>query len=711
MTLEKFFSPKSAAFVGATEDVKKFGGRCFRRMLDFGYSGAIYPVNPKYKNVFGTECYPSIEALPETPDHVGIVVPAELVVGILKECVAKGVPFVTIYTSGFLEAGTERGAALQREISLIAEQSGMRIMGPNCNGFVSFVHRFCMTTTAALSGPPRPPGNIGIIAQSGGLGQINVMYRAHELGLGISHQVSCGNQADLDALDFAEFMVNDPHTDVILMVVESIGQGRKLARVATMAAKKEKPIVILKLGRTEAGQRAAASHTGAITGSDEVHSAAFRQFGMIRVNDCSELNQMAMLLRQRRWPRGRKGAAVAASGGHAVLFADLGANLGLEWPKYGKRTGDQLNSLLPSFGQASNPTDLTTAATGNAELFSQALHAIAEDESVDFVVPIFTANSKAEILAGSQMVESTKKTAAIFWTGKCTDSAELTAPMLVEKGVPVFRDAQQCLSAISAAAQFGTFLRRAKDSGSNSLQRPTKADPKRAEALLVDRGNTLGERASREVLAAYGFECQGGTLVHSADEAVAAASKFGGPAVLKIESQDILHKTEAGGVKLNVSGSDAVADSYRDIVESACKYDPKARISGVSVHEMAPPGVELIVGVSSDPTFGPIISAGIGGIHVEVLRDIAHRVAPIDESQALDMLHELRAFPILEGVRGMPPCDIEAIVATIVRLSWFAHDLRSLISEVDINPLCVLEKGHGVSILDAMIVLHPKGDV
>lgn len=703
MDLTKFFNPGSAAFVGATEDLRKFGGRCFRRMLDFGYQGEIYPVNPKYQSVFGRTCYAGISQLPQTPDHVGIVVPAEHVLPVLEQCVARGVPYATVYTSGFRETGTPAGIALEQRIKDIARRGNIRIMGPNCNGFVSFVHVFCMTTTAALAGPRKAPGNIGLIAQSGGLGQINVMYRAHELGLGISHQVSCGNQADLDVLDFVEFMANDPHTDVILMAVESIGDGAKLARVARLAAEREKPIVILKLGRTAEGSRAAASHTGAITGSDEVHSAAFRQFGLIRVNDCNELNQMAMLLRQKRWPRGRRSAAVAASGGHAVLFADLGATLGIQWPTYSTRTVERLNAVLPAFGAPTNPTDLTTASTGNPEKFAQALKAIADDESVDFVVPIFTANSKGEILAGAELVNSTAKPAAILWTGKCNDDAALTPVALASQGIPVFRDALACLNAASAAMDYSAHLKSVRAAG--NARPPAGADAVRVRELLAKRSErTLGERASREALAAYGFDALNGALAHSAEEAVAIASSLRYPVVLKVESPDIQHKTEAGGVRLNLADDAAVLAAYRTIVENAARHDPNARIDGVLVQKMAPTGLELIMGIVRDATFGPVVSVGLGGIHVEVLRDIAHRVAPIDEVQALAMLKELRAYALLEGVRGAAPRDIAAVVAALTRLSWFAHELGNEISELDLNPVLVLERGQGVRFLDALVV-------
>ena len=704
MDIERFFRPKSAAFVGATEDVRKFGGRCFRRMVDFGYGGRIYPVNPKYSEIFGTTCYPSVSALSEIPDHVGIVVPAAHVAGVLRECVACNVPFATIYTSGFRETGSAAGAALEAEIRDIVQSSNIRVMGPNCNGFVSFVHGFCMTTTAALTGPRKPAGDIGIIAQSGGLGQINVMFRAHELGLGVSHQVSCGNQVDLDVLDFAQFMVDDPHTSVILMAVESIGDGAKLASVARHAAEREKPIVILKMGRTEAGQRAAASHTGAITGSDDVHSAAFKQFGLIRVDDCSQLNQMAMLLRQRRWPHSRKAAAVAASGGHAVLFADLGASLGIAWPQYRQSTRQKLGELLPDFGVATNPTDLTTAATGSAKLFAQSLQTICDDDEVDFMVPIFTANSEAEIRVGAELIRTASKPAAMLWTGKCSNQPELTPAILAGEGIPVFRDVLPCLQAVSAAMDYGKFLgdervRRAK------AAMPVGYDLTDARKLLADtEREVLGERISKQVLTACGFDLSSGSLARTAEEAVAIAAHIAGPVVLKIESPDIAHKTEVGGVELGLTGAHEVDAAFREIMARVARHCPSAAIQGVLVQAMAPPGVDLMIGISQDITFGPIVSVGLGGIHVEVFRDIAHGIGRVDGDQALAMLRTLRAFPILDGVRGTKRRDIRAVADLIVRMSWLAHDLATEIVEVDLNPVRVFEEGRGVEVLDALIV-------
>lgn len=705
--LDRFFNPRAVALVGASEDARKFGGRVLRRMLDFGGKRPIYPVNPRAEHILGMPAFASLSDLPSRPDHVGIAVPAQHVLGILQQCADLGIAFATVHTSGFAEAGTARGQALQAQIADLARRTGLRVMGPNSNGLVSFVHGFALSTTGAIANVQPEPGRIGIVAQSGGLGQVNVMYRALEQGLGISHEVSCGNQADLDALDFVDFMVADPHTDVILMVVESIGDGMKLKAVATRAARAQKPIVIVKLGRSESGREAAASHTGAMTGSDAVHSAAFRQFGLIRVDDCNELNAMAMMLRQRRWPDGRRAAAVAASGGHAVLLADLGGLLGIEWTRYGAGTQERLNTLIPDFGQVTNPTDLTTAATSVSGMFADALDIIAEDEAVDVVIPLFTINKESDIRSGAEFIGSTAKPAVMLWTGRCGDSDDLMPVELVRSGVPVFRDAMACLRAVRTAMDYGAFLERFA-AWAESPPRPTGLDRDAAAALLKGRGGkAMNEQDSRRLLECYGFPRLRSEIVTSAEEARTLARRWPGPMVMKIASADITHKSDIGGVRLGVVSEDDAAVVYAELMEAASRHQPNAVIDGVLVQEMAESGVELVLGATNDPTFGPVISVGIGGIHVEILNDVVHRLAPVDADQAMDMLRDLRGFPVLAGARSTGARDIDAVRDLVVRLSWLIHDLAGEITEIDVNPLLVGEPGEGGQVLDALVIPGP----
>ncbi|MBC7779964.1 MAG: acetate--CoA ligase family protein [Proteobacteria bacterium] len=708
--LTRLFAPRSVALVGATDHPSNFGGRVFRAMLNFGYLGKIYPVNTRLKDIYGLTCFPSIDDVPETPDHVGIIVSVERVFDVLAQCAARGVPFVTVYTAGFAETATAEGCARQARLVAIARASGMRIMGPNCNGVINFVDGFAMTSTGAIGGPRRPAGNVGVVSHSGGLGQITVMWRAQMSGLGVSYEASCGNEADLDTLDFARFMLRSPCTDIVLMAIESFKDGAKLEAVAREALEREKPIVVLKLGRTAAGSRAAASHTGAIAGVDDIYEAAFRQYGMLRVNTCNELYETAILLRNRRWPTGRRVASVAATGGNIVHVADMGADQGLSWPEYTPQTQAVLGGLLPGYGSSIlNPSDLTSLATGEPAMFARALEAIADDPNIDAIAPLFSFVSRSQIEAGAEFIRACRKPAAMIWIGGCTDDAHPTADELVASGIPVYRDALPCLRSIRAAADFGERVE-IRRQGKDIAQRPAGIAIESARARIATVSGWLGEREAKQVLAEYGFPVTREGLARSADEAVRHAAQLGVRVALKIDSPDIVHKTDAGAVRLDLDTGDHVRQAFDDIMQAATRARPDAHLNGVLVQEMVPRGVEMILGVVRDPVFGPVVAVGFGGIHVEVLRDIRYRIAPTTVDEARAMLAELRGAKLLDGVRGTPPRDIECLCDLIVRLSWFAHDLREQVVEVDINPLVVFERGAGARVVDALIVVAQRAD-
>lgn len=701
--LTRLFAPRSVALVGASDQGERFGTRVYRQLVNFGFEGPIYPVNPRARELLGRTCYPSIAALPETPDHVGIVVSIERVFDVLEECAARGVPFATVYSGGFAETGTDEGRERQARLAAFARRTGMRIMGPNCNGVINFVDRFAMASTGAIGGPRRPAGNVAVVSHSGGLGQINVMWRAQQIGVDISYEASIGNEADLDSVDFARFMLRSPATDVVLMAIEGVKDGRRLLDLAREAAELEKPIVVLKFGRTAAGSRAAASHTGTIAGEDAIFDAAFRQFGLIRVAETNELYEMAILLRTRRWPKGRRAASAAATGGNIVQLADVGETLGIEWPEYAPQTQAKLAALMPGYGKVSNPTDMTSLATGEPETFRKALSALAEDPSVDVVAPIFAFVKREDIERGAQFVQQCPKPAALLWVGACTDDRTFGPEDLVRAGVPVYRNALPCLRAVRAAADFGELVRSSK-AGERKPVRPPGAHPEAARSLLARYGARLSEREAKQVLAAYGLPATRELLARDADEAVVHARALGGAVALKIDSPDIAHKTEAGAIRLGLHGEAEVREGFEAVLQSARSFAPEATLNGVLVQEMAGEGVETMLGIVRDPVFGPVVAVGLGGIFVEVLRDVAYRIAPVTAQEARRMLGELRGYRLLEGVRGAPPADIEALVEAIVRLSWFAHDCGDEIAELDINPLLVLERGAGVKALDALIV-------
>lgn len=699
--LHRFFAPRRVAFVGATEDLGKFGGRCVRQLIDFGFEGDIYPVNPKRSEIFGRRCYASVAELPETPDHVGIVLPAAAVPAALEECARCRVPFVTVFSSGFGETGTEEGRRLQERIVEIARAGGVRFMGPNCNGMINFVDRFALTSTAAIKGPRRPPGDIGIVSQSGGAGQINVMWRAQQAGLGVSYQVSCGNNADLDLLDYMAFMVEDARTRVVLAIAERLADGDRLRALARRAAELDKPIAMIKIGRTEAGSRAAASHTGAVTGADEVFDAALRQMGILRVEDTSELYELAMLLRRGRRPAGRGASATSVSGGNLVMLADLGASVGIEFPQYCEATQARLNELLPGFSAAANPTDLTAVAIGRKDAFASVCRTMAQDPAIDVVIPVLTMSPAEEIRSVADFSAAAEKPVAILWTGGSIDDPSLVPQTLVAEGHAVYRDAMPCLKAVRAAMRYGEFRARL---GRAAPARPAGIDVDAAKGILSASRGTLSEYQSKALLRCYGLPLTRESLATNPEEAVRQARELGRPVALKVQSPDIAHKTEAKAIRLGVSGDEAVRRAYAEVLEAARAYKRDARIEGVLVQEMVGDGEEVLVGVSRDPTFGPVLTVGLGGIYVEVLKDVAFRLPPIDLQESLDMLHELRTYPLLAGARGHAPADVEALARCIERVSWLALDLQDQIAELDINPLRVLAQGQGARVVDALVV-------
>lgn len=706
--LKSFFAPKSVAIIGASEDLTKFGGRLYKTMIDFAAARQsareIHPVNPGRKTVFGRTSYPSLAALPQVPEHVGIVLAADHVLPALEDCATRGVKFATVMSGGFAETGSAEGVRLQNALKAFVKRTGMRIMGPNCNGFANFTDGFVMTNTSAVQGKRNVPGNVAVIGQSGGLAQVNVMWRAIDAGVDISYQVSCGNEADIDAIEFAQFAVEDEASDVVLIAAESIRSGERFRALAQAAAERSKPLIILKFGKTEAGRKAAASHTGAITGADEVADAAFKQFGVIRVDDCNELYEFAKLLRKRRWPRGKRLAALTGSGGHCVLAADTAASLGLQWAEFEPKTSDALGKMLPSLVGLANPLDLTSAMTGSPRLFSESLQVIAADANVDVLMPIMVAPTLGGIDDLVKVNESVEKPVAVLWTGYCPQDNAITVATLNQRGVPAYRDARMCLRAVRTAVDYGEFLqrfRRESRVAKRDLPQNAKAH---ASPYLSQSGSVLTERVSKLALAAYGLPVTRETLARTADEAVQAAASIGGAVALKIESANVPHKTEAGGVKLNVSGEAAVRAAYADILKAVAAHAPRAKIDGVLVQEMAPAGVEMMLGVTRDITFGTVVSVALGGVHVEVLKDIAHGIAPLTHDDARRMVDGLAARKLLDGVRGAPACDVDALCDAIVRLAGFAQDFADSIAELDINPLIVLPRGQGVWVVDALIV-------
>lgn len=699
--LEKFFNPRSIAFIGATEDLTKFGGRCMRQMIDFGFAGQIYPINPKRDQVFGLKCYQSLADLPVAPDHVGIVLPATLVPQAIRECGALKIPFATVFSAGFAETAQPQDIQAQADLLALARECGVRIMGPNCNGMINFVDAFALTSTATINGPKKKAGDIGIVGQSGGASQVNVMWRAQQLGLGVSYQVSCGNSVDLDMLDFAAFMLDSKETKVVLILAEHIADGNKLKALAQKALEKGKPLVMVKAGKTAAGSKAAASHTGALTGEDAVFDAALKQLGIIRVDDYSELYMVASILRRGRLPKSNRSAAISISGGNLVMLADLGAAHGVEWPAYSAQTHHHLSQLLPGFSSAENPTDLTAAAIGQAGKFAKAAELILNDENIDTMIPVLTIANSAEINALAELSNSSAKPLVMLWTGCASDDPNLTPTSLIAKGHAVFQDALPCVKMVEKVQDYAAFVHRNQK---RALSRPTGLNPDAVQHILDHSTPVISEYWAKQVLSHYGIEVSKELLVKTAREAVDFARQLNSSVALKISSPDILHKTESGAIRLNVKGDLEVQTAFEEVLKDAKRYKPDATIEGVLVQEMAPKGVEMLMGMSSDPSFGGIVSLGLGGVFVETLKDITHRLPPLSQDEALRAIEQLKGVDILKGTRGKGPFDLQAFAHALSRLSWLIYDFQDQIEEIDVNPILVFPGAKGVKVIDALII-------
>lgn len=697
--LHRFFKPGAMAIVGATEDRTRFGFRYLHNILNFGRRDRVYPVNPRLTTCLGLRCYASIRDLPETPDHVGIIVAAERVPAVIADCVARGVPFATIFTGGFAELGTQEGKAAQTEIVAQARAGGLRLMGPNCNGAINFIDRIPMASTATVGEAPAPAGDIAIVGNSGGLPQVNVMWRAQQLGLGISHEVSCGNEADLEIADFIDFFVHDPDTRVILVAAERIKSGPGFLNAARAASAAEKPIVMLKLGRSDAGRRAAESHTGAIAGADAIADAALRQLGILRVDDTSELYEAAMALRDRRRPAGNRASAVSVSGGNNALIADRGAEFGVAFPDFAEATHAKLATLIPGYIRLGNPADMSSAALGRQDMQRAIMETIAADPNIDYLIPVTTLQSERDVRAAAAIVAECAKPAALLWTGGTNDGSALGPADLIRIGIPVYRDIGAGLRAIAASMRHAAFRRR--QARASRPERPAGIDRDAAARLLSAAGERLGERQTKALLAAYGLPVAREALALDVEEALRHAAALGGGKVaLKIEAEGVAHKSEIGGVRLDLAGDAEIRAGFAGLLADARRAIPHARISGVIVQEMRAPGLEMLLGIVRDASLGPAIAVGFGGVFVELLADLAYRLPPIAEDEAEAMLQELRGHRLLEGIRGRPPADRVALRDAIMRLSWLAADFGDRIAELDVNPLIVGPPGTGACVVD-----------
>ena len=700
--LNSLFYPRSIAVIGASRQPGSVGHSLLANLLMNRYQGVIFPVNPNATSVLGIKCYPRVLEISDDIDLAVIIVPSRLVPQVLDECGQMGIRAAIIISAGFKEIGGE-GAKLEREVQEVGRRRDMALVGPNCLGVINTDPLSQMNATFATDMPQ--PGNIGFISQSGAL-CVAVLNYAKEANIGFSKFISMGNKAGIAENELLSYLQSDPKTDVILMYLEDLVNGREFMRIArqtTSSTQRPKPIIALKAGRTIPGARAASSHTGSLAGSDRVYDAIFEQSGVIRVETLEELFDYVRGFSSQPLPRGPNVGIVTNSGGPGILATDACIRHGLNVPPLGKRTLARLRQFLPETASLHNPVDLIAEA--QAKQYEAALRAVLKDQGIDSAIVILTSTAFTEVdkisAAVAKVARENNKPVFCCLLGVFDVSKGIE--ILEASGVPNFRFPESAARVVSEMARFTDWLNRPQTR--IKKYRVDKSKVGKVFARVRAHGRLfLLESEAYEVLRAYRFPVAISRLARSKEEAKAAARRIGFPVVLKIASPDIIHKVDYGGVRLDLKTEDEVESAYREILDNIRRRQPEARISGLMVEEMARPGKEVILGMNRDAQFGPILMFGLGGIYVEALEDVSFRLAPIREYSALAMIKKTKAHKILDGFRGGPVYDIQAIAECLLRLSQLVVDFEE-IRELDINPLLVYEKGQGCRIVDARIIL------
>ena len=708
--IARLLSPRSIALVGATEN--SFWSRAIiQNLATLGYTGSMHLIHPKQPRQFDRPCYPSVRDVPEVVDHAYVMTGTRHALAVLADCVEKGVHSVTMLTAGFKEMD-QTGAQLERQVVDVCREHEIALIGPNCLGFVNALAP--VPAYALLMGEAPLPGHVGMLLQSGAL--LNHVHRlARNRNIGLTYLVSSGNEALLDASDYLGFLVEDPETTVVGALIEGIRRPAAFARVAERAMALGKPLVVFKAGRSVAAARSATAHTAALTGADAVVSALFKQLGVIRVDSIEELVETTGFLAAYGWPAGRRAGVVTPSGGSCGIISDLCHGTAIDLPDYGPATKARIREILPEFGTAQNPLDTTGVIVLDATLIPRTAAVVCEDPGMDLMVvvqdvprdpgPVPARNDERMQFLADALARSPKFACAIN-----TVAGELTPygrEIVARFGVHFGNGLTLGVSALDKAIRYGEARRRflARTDGTPPLagvDRPT------TRVQGDGRRRTLNEAEAKALLRAHGIPTTREIVATDATSAVRAADAIGYPVVLKILAADVPHKTEAGGVALHLASPEDVRAAYDRVVAAVRRYKPDVAIEGVLIAEQVVGAVECLAGVSVDPLFGPVIVAGLGGSFVEILNDVALRLPPFDQNEALAMLGELRGRKILDGARGQPPADVDALARTLVCLGNLAVELRDRIAEVDVNPLFVLPAGQGVKAADALVVTRTE---
>jgi acetyltransferase len=696
--LEPFFQPKSVAIIGASASPEKLGHIVLKNAIDSGYKGTLYPVNPKGGMILGLPSFSSVRDLPRTPDLAVVVIPYPLVPDAIRDCGEKKIPAVVVISAGFREAGIE-GMNREVEVMNLAREYNIRLIGPNCLGVIDTYTP--LNVTFAAGTPPQGP--IAFMSQSGALGTAILDWSLAGSRIGFSKFVSLGNKADVSEIDLMQAWADDPHTRVILAYSEGLPNGQQFMKVARQVSRK-KPIVIVKSGVTSAGSRAVSSHTGSLAGSEQAYAAAFRQSGVLRAETMQDLFDYALGFAYQPPLKGDRIAIVTNAGGPGILCTDALERSGLSLARLEPETTFKLQEFLPDAASAANPVDVLGDAL--AERYEFALKHVASDANVDGMIVIVTPQAMTEVEATaravSDLANNSDKPILACFMGE--HRINVGVDLLAKYNVPNYPFPERAARAFAAMRDYRVL----REQPEPHIERFDVDSDKVRQVFQKVRNDgrvAVGDFESREILTAYKLRIPQAELAPTADEAVTIANKIGYPVVLKIASPDILHKTDVGGVKVDLQNATDVRDAFDLIVYRAQRYVPDAKIWGCLVQEMIPKGMEILVGMSQDPQFGPLVTFGMGGIYVEALKDVTFRIAPFDRDNAEEMLGEIRSRALLEGVRGEKPVDRNAIVDTLLRISQLVTDFPEIV-ELDINPLMVYEQG--AIALDMRLVLSSK---
>lgn len=690
--LDALLSPASVAVVGASDNALRIGGRPLRYMREAGFRGAVYPVNPSRETVQGLKSYPSVAALPEAPDVAILSLPAEATESAVRDCVARGVKAAIIFSAGFAETGPE-GGAKQTRLTEIAKAGDMRLLGPNCLGVMNPKLGFCGTFSVILDSAPLAAGPIGIVSQSGAYGA-HIAHLARQRRLGVSQWITTGNECDINVAEAMSYVIEQPDTRVLMVYAEGVRDRDVFLAALERARQLEKAIVFMKTGRSSIGAAAAASHTAALAGSDAVFDAVLRQYGVWRAASTSEQLDIAYACARGSYPAGNRVGVFTMSGGFGIQLADDCETYGLDVAPMPEAAQAELKAMLP-YCSPRNPVDATAQAVSDMTILTACVETMMSKGGYDIFAGIFGSGPSTKSFAEPLRAALLK---GFRPEDKAVKALTMSAPAEIiasyeDEGFLVYEDGSILARSLGALVRF----RHSFDAAADASPPPT------ARRLSLPDA-AISEHSAKLLLTEAGLTFPAEILVRPGEDAGAAAESIGLPVVLKISSPDLPHKTEVGGVAVNVRTADEVREQAAAMLARVREKAPAARIEGVVVAPMISGGVETIIGVARDPVFGPVVMFGLGGVFVEVLKDVTFRVAPFSEAEAARMIREIRGYGVLLGVRGAPPADVDALASLLSKLSAFAASHADAIESIDLNPVLVLPRGHGVAPLDALIV-------